>query len=293
MDLLKEMNQALTYIEEHLDDELDLAQAAVIARCSEFHFKKMFAYLAGIPLLEYIRRRRLTLAGFELKAGSIKVIDVAMKYGYNSPDSFTKAFYQLHGINPSEVKKLGSSLKAFPRMSFQLTIKGGNPMDYRIEQKEAFTLVGIKERIPLVYHGENPALTEMMKQITDEVYTKLKSLANVEPYGGYNASFNFSDRENEEIAELDHLIGVATTKEEVLGLDSHHVPALTWAIFSVVGSPTDIQEIWGRIYGEWFPSSQYEAIDAPEILYTAKTVPEESNFKSEIWIPVQRKTEAG
>jgi AraC family transcriptional regulator len=195
MDLLKDMNDALMYIEENLEGDLDLCEVANIARSSEFHFKKMFSYLAGITLIEYIRRRRLTVAGFELRDKNIKVIDVAIKYGYHSPDSFTKAFRQQHGMNPSEVRKHEKSLKAFPRMTFQLTIKGGSALTYRIEEKEAFTVVGIKERIPLVYEGENPAITEMTKKITDDVYSKLKSLANVEPFGGYNASFNFKERE--------------------------------------------------------------------------------------------------
>jgi AraC family transcriptional regulator len=288
MNLLKHMNDALTYIEENLENDIDMAEIAKIARCSEFHFKKMFSYLAGITLLEYVRRRRLTMAGFELKGQHMKVIDVAIKFGYHSPDSFAKAFYQLHGINPSEVNKTGKSLKSFPRMTFQLTITGGSELNYRIEKKEAFTIVGIKERIPLVYKGENPAITEMLTKITGDVYSKLKSLANVEPLGGYSASFNIRERENEEKAELDHLIGVATTKKDLLGLDSLHVAASTWVIFTVLGNPANIQEVWGRIYTEWFPSSNYQVVEGSEILFTDRDS-SSPNYKSEIWIPVEKK----
>lgn len=288
MDLLKDMNDALTYIEKNLENEIDMAEVAKIARCSEFHFKKMFSYLAGITLLEYIRRRRLTMAGFELKGQHRKVIDVAIKYGYHSPDSFAKAFYQLHGVNPSEVNKTGKSLKSFPRMTFQLTITGGSELNYRIDKKEAFTIVGIKETIPLVYKGENLAITEMLTKITDEVYSKLKSLANVEPLGGYNASVHFSERENEEKAKLDHLIGVATTKKDLLGLDSIDVAPSTWAIFPVLGSPGRIQEVWGQIYAEWFPSSNYQVVEGPEILFTENKNTGSPGYKSEIWIPVYK-----
>jgi len=288
MNLLKDMNDALTYMEMNLENDIDMDKVAKIARCSEFHFKKMFFYLAGITFLEYVRRRRLTMAGFDLKSQRMKVIDVAIKYGYHSPDSFAKAFYQLHGINPSEVNAPGKSLKSFPRMNFQLTITGGSELIYRIETKEAFTIAGIKERIPLVYKGENPAITEMLTKLTDDVYAKLKSLANVEPLGGYSASFNMMERENEEEAELDHLIGVATTKEDLLGLSSLHVAASTWAIFTVFGNPACIQDTWGHIYSEWFPSSNYQVVKGPEILFTDRNA-NSSNHKGEIWIPVETK----
>jgi AraC family transcriptional regulator len=288
MDSLKALNDALTYIEENLENDLDMAEAARIARCSEFHFKKMFSYLAGITLLEYVRRRRLTMAGFELKNQPVKVIDVAVKYGYHSPDSFAKAFYQLHGMNPSEVHKTGKSLKSYPRMTFQLNISGGSEFNYRIEQKQAFTIAGIKERIPLVYKGENPAITEMLTKITGDVYSKLKSLANVEPYGGYSASYNIVERDNEKKAELDHLIGVATTKKDLLGLDSLPVAASAWVISTVHGNPADIQEVWARMYAEWFPASNYQVVDGPEIVFTDRDSIS-PNYKSEIWIPVERK----
>ncbi|RBN36947.1 AraC family transcriptional regulator, partial [Priestia megaterium] len=151
MDLLRNMNRALHYIEENLTNDIDFREVARLALCSEYHFKRMFSFLAGITLSEYIRRRRLTLAAFELKDSNIKVIDVAIKYNYSSPDSFTRAFQNLHGITPSEAKKNGSSLKAFPKMTFQLSIKGGNEMNYRIEEKEAFHIVGIKERVPIIF----------------------------------------------------------------------------------------------------------------------------------------------
>lgn len=118
MDLLKSMNRALQYIEENLTHDIDFKEAAKLAFCSEYHFKRMFSFLAGISLSEYIRRRRLTLAAFELKDSHAKVIDIAIKYGYNSPDSFTRAFQNLHGVNPSKARLNGHSLKAYPKMTF-------------------------------------------------------------------------------------------------------------------------------------------------------------------------------
>ncbi len=124
MDFLKNMNEAIKYIEENLTNDIDFKEVARRAFCSEYHFRRMFSFLTGITLSEYIRRRRLTLAAFELKDSNVKVIDIAMKYGYNSPDSFTRAFQNLHGITPSEARNNGHSLKAYPRITFHLSIKG-------------------------------------------------------------------------------------------------------------------------------------------------------------------------
>lgn len=143
MNTLEHMNQALKYIEDHLAEEIDLKEAARRAHCSEYHFSRMFSFLAGVPLSEYIRRRRLTLAAFDLMNSSSRVIDVAVKYGYTSADSFSKAFQAVHAVTPSEARQLGQPLKAFPRMSFQLTITGGDEMKYRMEDKEAFRIVGL------------------------------------------------------------------------------------------------------------------------------------------------------
>lgn len=132
MDLLKNMNSAIKFIEKNLTNDIDFKEVARLAYCSEYHFKRMFSFLAGITLSEYIRRRRLTLAAFELKGNNIKVIDIAIKYRYSSSDSFARAFQHLHSITPSEARNNGHSLKAYPPMSFQLSIKGGREMNYRI-----------------------------------------------------------------------------------------------------------------------------------------------------------------
>lgn len=138
MDSLKNMNAAIQYIEDNLTNDIDFKEVARLAFCSEYHFKRMFSFLSGTSLSEYIRCRRLTLAAFELNASNVKVIDIAIKYGYNSPDSFSRAFQNLHGITPSEAKNSSHTLKAYSRMTFQLSIKGGNEMNYRIEKKRRF-----------------------------------------------------------------------------------------------------------------------------------------------------------
>ncbi|MGG0470945.1 AraC family transcriptional regulator [Priestia aryabhattai] len=290
MDLLKNMNRALHYIEENLTNDINFREVVKLALCSEYHFKRMFSFLAGITLSEYIRRRRLTLAAFELKDKNVRVIDIAIKYRYNSPDSFARAFQNLHGISPSEAKKDGCSLKAYPPMTFQLSIKGGNEMNYRIEENEAFHIVGIKERIPIIFHGVNPKIAAMWESLQDETIDKLKKLSNVKPLGLLSASANFSEGRMEEKGELDHYIGVATTKNCPRNLIKLEVPALTWAVFEAVGPfPDTLQDVWGRIYSEWFPSSNYEQVEGPEILWNEHKDVTSPTFKSEIWIPVSKK----
>lgn len=290
MDSLKGMNEALSYIEENLTNEIDFKEVARLALCSEYHFQRMFSFLAGVTLSEYIRRRRLTLAAFELNTNNIRVIDVAVKYGYRSADSFARAFQGLHGITPSEARNNGQSLKAYPRMTFQLSIKGGSEMNYRIEEKEAFKIVGIKRRVPIVFNGVNPEIAAMWKSLDENMIGKLKELSNVKPLGLLSASVNFSEGRMEEKGELDHYIGVATTGDCPDGLTQLDVPALTWAVFEAVGPfPDTLQDVWGRIYSEWFPSANYELAKGPEILWNENKDVTSPTFRSEIWMPVVKK----
>ncbi|MDR7080560.1 AraC family transcriptional regulator [Neobacillus niacini] len=290
MNLLKNMNDAMKYIEENLTNEIDFKVVARFAHCSEYHFKRMFSFLAGITLSEYIRRRRLSLAAFELINSNSKVIDVAIKYGYNSPDSFTRAFQQLHGVTPSEARNNGQQLKAYPLMTFQLSIRGGNEMNYRIEQKEAFNIVGIMKRVPIIFEGENPEITAMWKSLTMEKIEQLKNLSNVEPIGMIQASTNFSEGRMEEKGELDQYIGVATTLECPENYTKLEVPVLTWAIFESTGPfPSTLQETWGKIYSEWLPSSHYQVTEGPEILSIKSKDLTSPSVICEIWIPILKK----
>jgi AraC family transcriptional regulator len=290
MGLLERMNEALRYIEENLVNDIDMKEVARLAYCSEYHFKRMFSFLAGTTLSEYIRRRRLTLAALELTNSELKIIDFAVKYGYSSPDSFTRVFQCMHGITPSEAKTNGQALKAYPRMTFQLIIKGGIEMNYRIVEKDAFHIVGIKKRVPIIFNGVNPEIAAMWQSLNSDMIGLLKSLSNVEPLGLISASVNFSAERMEEKGELDHYIGVATTRDCPDKLAKLEVPALTWGVFEAVGPfPNTLQDVWGRIYSEWLPSSNYEVAQGPEILWNEHKDLTSPNFKSEIWIPIVKK----
>lgn len=289
MDSLERMNGALKFIEENLTNEIDFKEVAKVACCSEYHFKRMFSFLAGITLSEYIRHRRLTLAALELNSSDTRIIDVAVKYGYSSSDSFARAFQGLHGVAPSVARNNGQALKAYPQMTFQLSIKGGSVMNYRIIEKEAFRIIGINKRVPIIFHGVNPEIASMWESLNLEIINQLKNLSDVEPLGLLSASTNFSEGRMEEKGYLDHYIGVATTKLCPDNLTQLEVSASTWAVFQAVGPfPETLQNVWGRIYSEWFPSSNYEQTEGPEILWNENKDLTSPKFKSEIWIPIKR-----
>ncbi len=290
MESFSSMNHAMAYIEEHLTEDIDYRIISKIAYCSEYHFKRMFSFLSGVSLSEYIRRRRLTLAALDLKSRDMRIIDVAVKYGYISADSFSRAFHLMHGILPSEARNENTQLKAYPRMTFQLSIKGGCEMNYRIVEKEAFNLVGFKKRVPLIFEGINPEIAKMNECLTPEVIQYLKAISNVEPKGMIHASTNFSEGRMQEKGELDHYIGIATSSNETAEFDVLNIASATWAVFESIGPfPETLQNVWGRIYSEWFPTSGYEAVEGPEILWNESPDTGKPNYKSEIWIPVKKK----
>ncbi|GLZ65655.1 hypothetical protein Bamy02_27080 [Bacillus amyloliquefaciens] len=163
-------------------------------------------------------------------------------------------------------------------------------MNYRIEEKEAFRIVGIKKRVPILFKGVNPDIASMWESLDEAAIKQLKELSNAAPAGLISASTNFSEGRTEENGELDHYIGAATTKHCPNHLSQLEVPASTWAVFEAAGSfPDALQEVWGRIYSEWFPSSHYEQIEGPEILWNEHKDVTSPSFKSEIWIPISKK----
>jgi len=290
MDSLSSMNNALAYIEEHLTEDIDYSEVSKIAYCSEYHFKRMFSFLSGIGLSEYIRRRRLTLAALDLKNTNLRVIDVAVKYGYDSADSFARAFNSMHGILPSEARNEDTKLKAYPQMTFQLSIKGGCEMKYRIVEKESFKLVGFKKRVPIIFGGVNSEIAKMTELLTPEVIKQLKAISNLEPTGIISASTNFSEGRMQEKGELDHYIGVATSSNETAEFDVLNIDSGTWAVFESIGPfPETLQNVWSRIYSEWFPSSGYESVEGPEILWNESPDIGNPKYRSELWILVKKK----
>lgn len=288
MDWHEKMNAAVDYIENNLAGNIDIREAARFAHCSEYHFRRMFSFVAGVPVSEYIRRRRMTLAALELQQTKRTIEEVAKKYGYSSPDAFTRAFQSVHRISPSQVHENRHSLKAWPQMTFNLTIKGGTEMNYRIEEQPSFTIAGIKKRVSIQFEGVNPEIEAMWDNLDEHKIQELNKLSNIQPSGLINASTNFDEGRMDEQGKLDHYIGVATTKEVPEQWECLDVQETLWAIFSVVGPfPETLQETWGRIYSEWFPSVNYELTKGPEILAIKDEDLTQPEVSCEIWIPVK------
>lgn len=287
--MLKELNDVIDYIEEHLTDDLALKQTSKLAGVSDYHFRMTFYYLTGYTLSEYIKNRRLSEASMDLLNGE-KVTDVALKYGYQSIDGFTRAFKKWSGLLPSEVLKTGVG-QSFPKLSFVITVKGGTPMEFRIEEKPAFYFVGVSKRVPMQFEGINQEIVKLAESITEEQRKEMRSLQNIAPYEIVNVSYDADANFLKEEGYLTHLIGVLTTENQVSDqLEKVPVDAHTWAVFPNEGPfPSTLQETMAKIYSEWLPSSNYEIIHAPTFSFTKMDPHQKDHAYSEIWIPVQKK----
>lgn len=287
--LLKELNQVIEYIDLHLTDDLSLESISDYAGVSNYHFRTVFFHLSGMTLNEYVKNRKLSEANKELLSGE-KVTDVAFKYGYQSVDGFTRAFKKWCGFLPSDVIKKRIS-KTFPKLSFVITVKGGVSMEFRIEDKPAFNLVGVSKRVPMQFEGVNQEIVKLAKSITDDQRKEMRALQNIEPYEIVNASYNADANFLKEEGDLTHLIGVLTTKNQVSDrLDKVPVGACTWAIFPNEGPfPFTLQETMAKTYSEWLPTSDYEIIQAPTFSFTKMDKSKKDYAYSEIWIPVRKK----
>jgi len=288
MEWHERMNMAIEYIESRLTREIDIWEAAKIAWCSEYHFRRMFSFIAGVSVSEYIRRRRLSRAASDLQQGSGSIQEIALRYGYRSTDAFSRAFTAIHGISPAAAMEQQAVHAAWPKMTFYLSIQGGKPMHVKLIEKSAFTIIGLCRRVALQFEGVNPEIEAMWKLLTDEDIEKLKKLSNTEPRGIIQASVNFDEGRMEEQGSLDHYIGAATTEPSTGNWGSLSVAPSFWAVFSVAGPfPQALQETWGRIYSEWFPSASYELSEGPEIVRFSDMDMEQQHAHCEIWIPVK------
>lgn len=279
----------MDYIEQHLTEEISLEEISRYAGVSDYHFRKIFYYLSGMTLSEYIRNRRLSEANKDL-LNKESVTDVAYKYGYESIDGFTRAFKAWSGFLPSEVAKTGVS-KMFPKLSFYIDVKGGQSMDYKIVEMPAFKFAGVSKRVPMQFEGVNQAIVDLANSITQEQRETMHALQNIEPREIVNVSYEHDYQFMKDEGELTHLIGVLTTEDEVSDLlDVLEVPAYTWAVFPNEGPfPDTLQQTYARIYSEWLPASDYEVIQAPAFSFTKFNEDQPGDAYSEVWMPVRKK----
>ncbi|MBT2899394.1 AraC family transcriptional regulator [Streptomyces sp. McG3] len=286
--MLERLNDAMEHIEAHLGERIDVAELARIATTSEYHFRRMFSALAGLPLSEYIRRRRMTVAGAEVLGDPGRtLLDVAVRYGYDTGEGFARAFRAVHGIGPGEARRSGAVLRSQQRLTFRLVVEGSSDMRYRLVEKDAFQVVGKRARVPLIHEGPNPAIAEFIRGIGREALDRIAALSDQDPAGIVGVSDQL-DPSRAEGTELDYYHGVVTSAEAPEDLDALPVPAGTWAVFESEGEfPGALQYLWRDVFTQWFPSNPYASRPGPEILRVRLT-DEGKRAEAELWIPVER-----
>ncbi|MGY0233620.1 effector binding domain-containing protein [Longispora urticae] len=288
--MLEPLNRAMDHLEAHLDQPVDTAELARIAVTSEYHLRRLFAALAGVGLAEYVRRRRLTVAGAEVLAGDRTLLDIAVRYGYGSGEAFARAFRALHGVGPGEARRTGAALYSQPRMTFRLVVEGSSGMRYRIVEREAFTVVGRRARVPLVHEGMNPAIVAFIRGLGRDTLDRIAALADGEPAGIVAVTDNLAEGRAEG-TELDYWHGAVTSAAAPEDMETLTVPAGTWAVFDSSGEfPRALQYLWRDVYTQWFPSNPYRSVPGPEVLST-RLSQDGAHADAQLWIPVERVTD--
>lgn len=284
MKWLKQLSQAIDYIENNLDGVISYDEAAKIACCSTFYFQRIFSYATGISLSEYIRRRRMTAAAFDLQTTCLKVMDIALKYGYESPTAFNRAFQRVHGVSPITAREKGILLNAYPPIKFSISVMGGENMSYRIEEKEAIRIVGTRIGLQesMEQNQENvPIFWD--KVLNSTLFSEICSLTNEKPKGilGITA---YTDPQN-----IFYYIGASTDKPVPDGMFELLIPAAAWVVFECNGYfKESVQTIFKRFLTEWLPASGYEYAELPDIeVYPLDSHGAKSGH-AEVWISIKK-----
>lgn len=279
-------NAALDALEHRIAEPVDAVQLARIAHTSAHHFRRMFSSLAGMGLAEYVRRRRMTLAAASIVDGDETVLQIADRFGYRSPDSFTRAFRSVHGITPDQARMAGATLVTQPRIVLQLVTTGMAVVKARLEHTPALKLIGRAARLPLVHEGPNERLAQFVSSIPVEETVALKARNDVAPVGVLAVCCDF-DEARADGSMFTYLHGVATTGETPPDMDVIDVPASTWAVF-VPDDASDaaLQQLWPRIFAEWLPANDWRIAPGPEVV--ASRVLDDGSVERELWLPVAR-----
>ena len=303
MDWIIGLQKAIDYIEDNLTEKIDYETVAAQSFSSSYHFQRVFSILCGFTVGEYIRNRRLSLAGAELAKSDAKVIDVALKYGYESPDSFAKAFRKFHGILPSQARNNGSILKSYSRLVLKFSWEGGTIMNYRIETKPQMTLLGYKRHFDGMPYDELRCKQEENFFVTTRAYQWMLKGISKDKLSDYcvltdmdDDGYDFYIAAAADKYELDNLYNSDVTGIDFMdkfGFEELIIPERTYAVFETEKQKTPITEYFDirrQIAAEWLSNEEYQMINAPELAvyhwgtcggYTGRTV--------EIWIPIEKK----
>ncbi|MGM1029437.1 MAG: AraC family transcriptional regulator [Actinomycetota bacterium] len=282
------LNALVDLVERSLGEPLDVAAFARDHGTTEYHLRRMFSSLARMPVSEYARRRRMTLAAADLAAGEPEMLDIAVRYGYGSVEAFGRAFRSVHGIGPADARRDGGPLSTQPILRFRLSVEGSTPMDVTITDRPQLVLVGHAAQVPLIHEGVNPHIQRHIAAIAPEEHARLKALGNTEPSGILAVTAGL-EPDAPEGSELTYLHGVALTKTTPVpdDLDVMRVEAGTWAVFSSRGRfPDALQQLWAATASEWFPSNPWRLRPGPTILRYLELT--DTDAHCELWMPVER-----
>ncbi|MEN8905988.1 MAG: AraC family transcriptional regulator [Clostridiales bacterium] len=285
MKWFEHMSQAIKYIEENLTDEIDYDEISKIACCSTYYFKRMFSYITGITLSDYIRRRRMSKAAFELLTSKTKIIDIGLKYGYTSPTSFNRAFQSIHGIAPKKVRREGITLNLYSPISFSINIIGGEGMKYRIEKKGPIRIVGLRVKLEEEMEKNFKIVPKFWdKTVNSKHFSKISDMVNDYPHGvlGVTVYKNPDDI---------HYYIAASTDKPVKEMFEYEIPSATWAIFEADGRfPESVQKTFNRFLMEWLPFSGYKYAELPDIEVYPVSNQKLKGGHSEVWIAVKKES---
>ncbi|WNO74014.1 AraC family transcriptional regulator [Streptomyces sp. AM8-1-1] len=287
--MISALNQLVDLVEEHLGDEFDVHGLAVRLGTTEYHLRRMFSSLAGMPLSEYVRRRRMTLAAADVVQGEGDLLSIAVRYGYGSAEAFGRAFRAVHGVGPGDVRRDGGPLRTQPQLRFRLTVEGSTPMDTRLVERPAFRLVGHAARVPLIHQGINPHIQQHITALPQEEHLRLKALSDTDP-GGLLQVCDDLDPDSTEGSELTYLHGVAVSRDTPApgDLDAIEVPAGKWAVFRTAGPhPQALQTTWAATATEWFPSNPWRLRPGPSLVAILERADDFSSATCELWLPVE------
>ncbi len=283
------LNGLVELIEHQLADVIDVSALSSSAGTTEYHLRRMFSSLAGMPVSEYIRRRRMTVAAAEVLAGG-ELLDIAVRYGYGSTEAFGRAFAAVHGASPGDVRRDGGPLRTQPQIRFRLTVEGNTPMDTRITEQPALRLVGHSARVPLIHEGVNPHIQAHIASLPATEHARLKALSSAEPEGLLQVSAD-TDPDYAEGTELTYLHGVSVSANSPVpdDLDVIDVAAGSWAVFRSSGPyPAALQSTWAATATDWFPSNPWRLRPGPSIVAVVDRAEDFSTATTELWLPVER-----
>jgi len=283
------LNRLVGEIEAHLGEDIDIDAFAASVGTTEYHLRRMFSSLAGMPVSEYVRRRRMTVAAADVVGGE-DFLAIAVRYGYGSTEAFGRAFKSVHGVSHGQVRRDGGPLRSQPQLRFRLTVEGSTPVDARIVDRPAFRLIGHAARVPLIYEGVNPHIERHIAAIPAEEHERLKGLSDTEPAGLLQVSADV-DPDYREGSELTYLLGVAVSVDTAVpnDLDVIDVPAGPWVVFRTSGAhPEALQSAYAASATEWFPSNPWRLRPGPSIVAVLDRAPNFSTATCDLWMPVER-----